>query len=602
MVAFLGTLTSPTRPSPELGMALGSLEDRAPGRTRLGKLPGIQVASRSVGDQHLAEGPGVVCVVDGRLRFGAGPVVGSDALAQRYHARGINAFRDVTGTCALVVADARTATIHLYRDFLGTRPIYYARLGDTWLFGSEVTQLLSMGISPVVDPGGLRSVTNFRYCVGPTTLYDGVSVVPPGASVSLRCGESPVMQQLRAIVVSPEQTGDLADWVDRTHAALVANLESFSTDDAPIGIPLSGGVDSSLIAAMAQSVFKKCIAYTAAIDGYHNPELERAREVALRLGMPHRVVPVRAEDVRRLYREVVRRAQSPPRQFNGIVVAKLFETMAREVPAAIMGEAADTMFGGRARAPQERIRRRVASFSHIPMGARLLAASALLQWGTGARARRIASELMHTEEQLGYVGSDIHLASPAESSPATRQVWSQMTGGDLDAPDFARLRRVMEVPGEAIRRGYGVMAVTMPAMERNDRLASPLGLELCYPFLEGAVPSLGLSQPSGFKKDDVYTKPVLRTLLGRYLGQDVAGWSKLGFPSPEADWMGGPLREHLEAVFRPDRFLDAIVPLHMRAELTLAKDHQMLWTLMTLHTLHGLTGLTPPTAGPSPEE
>ena len=71
----------------------------------------------------------------------------------------------------------------------------------------------------------------------------------------------------------------------------------------------------------------------------------------------------------------------------------------------------------------------------------------------------------------------------------------------------------------------------------------------------------------------------------------MAAWPKLGFPTPEADWMTGPLADYLAPVFRPDPFLDRLVPLGLRQRLAMPDDRQMVWTLMTLHSLHTIFGL-----------
>ncbi len=592
MNGILGCLGSDPGNSPAWEAARTRLAGRCPApETRCAGLAGV-IVWRGMNRADLHADESLAVVLDGYLSLegGSGSWATAEEVAGAYRTHGMTVFRQMRGCFAAAVLDHREQAFHLSRSPFGTHPLYYTSIGSSWRIASELKPLRAQVPEVLLDPVGLRDSANFRFAVGPQTLLAGQHLVPPGTVVSLRAGVPPRQVRLAVPRINPGDGGSWETWTTRSGDALDRAMERLARRCDTVAIPLSGGMDSSLIAAMARNHFKSGIGYAAEIEGYANPELGRARIVAARLGLPLRIVPVTRDDVARLYPSLIERIESPPRHFNNFVVARLFEAMAHEVDGVLLGELGDTVFGTGVRASMARLRRRITTLHRIPGSVRR-AAAALLKASGHRRGRSLAALLTSSYREMQV--STVHLATPWLVSPATRAVWEALTGGVRISSDIAEYCDAMADGDDGLAHAYGAVVTGGASLERDDRLTAPLGIDVLYPFLDRDVMDVGFGLPLEFREDG-RAKPVLRRLAREALGDEITNWPKLGFPSPDVEWIEGPLAPFLAVVCQPDPFLDSLVPLTLRQRLRLPRDHQMLWTLMGLKATNDLFGFQRP--------
>lgn len=591
MTAFLGWLPGAGSDF-DWDAAVQALASRTPGAPVVNSLGTARIAIAGAEPGRAPDG-GALALVDGQIcRAGERAWLAPAALTDS----GLEP-REVAGCFASGVVDQAGARVRLQRDPFGTRPLFFAQVGAGWAFASEAPMLLAGGVAAELDPDCLPSVVHFRFLPGPMTVFRGIHQVPAGSAVTLVPGRAPTLERLEMPRRTPRDHGTLAEEVDRASAALEASMDALAGLARTVAVPLSGGIDSSLVAALARPRFARVTGFSAAIEGFENPELARARTVAARLGIEHRVVTVSRSDIGRLYPVIMERLATPPRHYNNFIVARLYEAMAEAgVDGVLQGDSGDTLFSAEGAADLERFRRRLQHLHQLPAGVRRPLA-ALLGRLPSPRLGRIAAMLTHSYEaaQARLPATDV--LGPFDSTRRARAVAERLTGGYALHPDLEALSLALGDGHDIIWHGLSIVVVGGAQTERNDRLATPLGLNLLYPFHDLGVQRAGLDLPLALREIGTVDKPVLRAVAARLLGEDVGQWPKMGFPSPEQEWMTGPLADHLAPVFQSTPFLDALLPLEARRRLRLPDDRQLIWTLMALQALHTTFDIHPPPVG-----
>ena len=217
-----------------------------------------------------------------------------------------------------------------------------------------------------LDSEGLRQAIHYRYVLG-DTLIVGVNQVMPACFVRLASGRSPVETQYWKLEFRPSQASNsLEAWADRVDAGLDACFARFRDRYRDIAILLSGGVDSSLLAAKAaRSGFRTCVALTARWPG-ENPELEAARAVARHIGIEHRIIDIEESYFEKSFPWITWRLEEPPRHYNSFVLAKLFGAASGQFDTLFSGHAADVLFGPPGIIELGKFQRRLSQLEIIP--------------------------------------------------------------------------------------------------------------------------------------------------------------------------------------------------------------------------------------------
>jgi asparagine synthase (glutamine-hydrolysing) len=508
---------------------------------------------------------------------GSEPVTAAD-IARLWLSEGPAGLGRLTSAFALVIFDRVERTTHLAVDPLGLASLFWQVIdGGLWA-GTEQAPLVAARPAPALDPLALPDVFNLRFLSGSRSLWHGLKQVVPGTLVTV-AGEDVRVTPLRSIVFEPrEAPASVTGLAAETLARLAACFgQQHDEGVREVGVLLSGGIDSTIMAALAAKAFPRCTAYTARVDGFSNPELPRAAEVARRLGLEHRIVDVSQDDLGRLFPVVVARLQEPPRHFNNLVLARLFEALSGHVAVVVAGDAADVLFGGGELGTLQRL-----------AGKRRLAG--LLPHSVQDRAGRWLSRSTHRRvRSLGRVlRFDMdRLIQRFDVIPRSRRA------DELLRPVVSGHGPSDELVAERFRRGPGdfetfqhwhLSTFLTSIFRRNHRLSSPNGLRMWYPLLEPAILDLATAMPTALKIDAKTgaSKPVLREICGTLAGHDVALWSKMGFPSPERELMDGPLKAEVAACTGGTSFAAPWPDPERLAALDTSTDHQTLWTLLTL--------------------
>lgn len=459
----------------------------------------------------------------------------AERVAELFVRHGETIFSQFTGSFALVIVARRTGETLLVRDRFGSRPLFYAATSAGWAWGSEIKCLCPLLDRLALDPEGLRQAIHYRYTVG-DTLLQGVNQVLPACFVRLVIGKDPIEVRYWRIAFEPSDSGgDLDTWADRVDAGLDACMAHLRGRYSSVGILLSGGVDSSLLALKAyQAGFRSCIAFTARWPG-ENPELKHAVAVARHIGIEHHIVDIDETRFEELLPRIVWRLEELPRHFNSLILAILFEVASTRCDTILHGHSADVLFGPPDAVAIATFNRRRRLFSVLPRPLRK-ALAACLPYKGSARVARLRSYLELDEH--GYLQSlfainygkarapikDGHFRPRGPSRRALEQFYEALD------PATERMQRL------------DIYTFNQSHFAVLDRLSAPFGLPVTMPFLSPEMVAMARELPHRLKASGELAKPVLKRLMSRSFPAEWVYRKKQGFPTQTTRWLAGPLR------------------------------------------------------------
>lgn len=467
-----------------------------------------------------------------------------------YRAGGAAALDRLDGMFALALVDADAERLVLMRDRFGKKPLYYRIVDGAIEFASEAKALLAADDrAPEVDPAALLRYLTFGYVPDGHSAFSGLRRLGAGERLvaERKTRECTVTRWYRA----PEPRAcsmTLDDAATELDTRLERAVERRLQSDVPLGIFLSGGIDSGLIAAAAQRIAKKHgarppRAFSIGFDDPALDERELARSTAKHLGLElvEHVAQPRADEA---LARIVASFDEPFADSSAYPTLLVCELARREVVVALSGDGGDEAFAGykrhRALRDAERLDRT------LPRSIRGLIASAFGEPGNGVAGRgafgqfrRFCSALGHHAARRNATWSTFFSASLR--ARFFRPEFLEAAGCD---PDREAEREFERATGSALRRALRVdLERYLPddLLVKTDLASMAHSLEVRCPWLDREVVEFSLSLPDVLLIDGATTKAVPRALAERRLPRAVARAPKRGFGVPLAKWLRGPL-------------------------------------------------------------
>lgn len=504
------------------------------------------------------------------------------------------AVKRFNGMYAFAVWDKQERALHLVRDRVGIKPLYYGWSNGVLLFGSELKALTAHPcFAPQLDHDALASYLRYGYVPAPHTIYHDIYKLPPGALITLKDGAltqpttywSP-QTAFRAGAAQPH-TGTPAEATDALDALLRDSIKLQMISDVPLGAFLSGGVDSSTVVALMQaqsnrSVHTFSIGFTeSAFD-----EAGYARVVAAHLGTQHTELYVTADEMRAVVPQLATMFDEPFADSSQIPTYLVSKLARKHVTVSLSGDGGDELFAG-----YDRYRwanRLVERVGGIPKNVRQLGAGAI-QWispslwdtaGSAVGRRRLGDKAHKLADSLAF-------DSPQALYRDLHSLWQQplaLKGSPY--PDvFAQ-----SLNGAYIRwMQQADVQQYMPddILTKVDRASMATSLEARVPLLDHRVVEFAAQLPLAYLLRDGKSKWLLRQVLYRYVPVSLIERPKSGFAVPLAGWLRHELRDWAEALLderrlRADGLLNpAPIRQAWTEHLSSRRNHQhALWAVL----------------------
>ena len=477
----------------------------------------------------------------------------TEVILAAYRVWGESCLTRLGGMFAFALWDAARKLLLLARDPMGIKPLYYHQSRENFIFASEVRTLLQTGLVPrKLDSTGVLSYLEFGSVYEPWTIVEGVMAVPPGhvltvdkRSVSIREYWNPLQAASRA--ESDASSGNGSATGNRLSEILRDAVLSHLVSDVPVGVFLSGGIDSSALVAVLSHNGVRANTFSLVFQEEEFNEGQYSREVARRFGTEHHEISVSQQDTLAVLPEALCAMDQPT--IDGIntylVSAK---TRAAGVKVALTGLGADEMFAGYSnfrRVPKMELFSK--RFGRLPgLARRPISASVALFAGKHDRSRKLA------ELATGH-------ASIVHPYFLVRMLFGAAERGALFGASFEESERALEsVLLESIARSAALDPVNRVSyleshfymrntlLRDSDFMSMAHGLELRVPFLDRALVEACFRIPGERKLQGDSPKGLLLASLGVELPRDVVNRPKRGFTLPFERWLRGEMRPVVE--------------------------------------------------------
>ncbi|MEQ8603614.1 MAG: asparagine synthase (glutamine-hydrolyzing) [Marivibrio sp.] len=458
------------------------------------------------------------------------------------------------GMFAIALWDARDRKLWLVRDRLGIKPLYHGRQGDLILWGSELKALAAHpDWRGEVDPTSVDRFLRFN-CVGaPRTIYRGIEQLVPGGWLSIDA-ESGAREggrywRLEEVAAQPRRGGDETESLDALETLIGDAVERRMVADVPLGALLSGGIDSSTVAALMQAKSDRPIkTFTIGFDNQGFDEAAHAKQVAAHLKTDHTDLYLAPKEARELIPNLPDWYDEPFADSSALPTYLVSRLARRSVTVALSGDGGDEMFLGYNR---HKALARLARLDVAPAALRRLAAGGLKALGPGG-AQALA-RLMPADKRPRQVDDKAAKLARALAAPDRDARYLDVVGhwraadGLLDpaAPDDLLPAGLPPGLGAAERAALIDALTYLPndILTKVDRASMAVGLEARVPLLDHRVVEYAWSMPASLKLKDGVTKHPLRQILYRHVPRHLVERPKAGFALPLGDWLRGPLRE-----------------------------------------------------------
>lgn len=473
----------------------------------------------------------------------------TEVLLKLYEQFGLRAFERMNGMFAVAIWDSRKGLFHLVRDRLGVKPLYYAMVGDALIFGSEIKAVLASGqTEKAMNERALWDYLTFRYVPGPETIWKGIMKLSPAHSLTLRVGkrEPEISRWWQMPMQTPVAEKSDAEYEAEFQALFEDSVGLRMRADVPVGITLSGGLDSSAVVAAARLTKGDLKTFSVAFsDSPETNELPYAREVARQFGTDHHEITIGQKEFMDFLPDFVWYTDEPLADLASVPLYYVSHLARDHVKVVLSGEGSDEILAG---------------YSFEQWAKRcddVAGAKAAMPWWNkgmaGKFAARLSPDFAQRRELAATICDQRRVAEPISMT----NYWSsadkrRLLAGRHDWPDsLDNIRSQLTAAGEQHPLNQALYVycqdwLVEDLLMKADRMSMANSLELRTPFLDYRLVEWAARLPPRLKagrteSGSYHTKEILRRYAATRLPDSIVNRPKQGFPVPVYGWLSGAL-------------------------------------------------------------
>jgi asparagine synthase (glutamine-hydrolysing) len=509
------------------------------------------------------------------------------------------------GMFALALWDRQRRSLHLVRDRVGEKPLYYGSAGGVFVFGSE---LKALQVHPCwegrIDQRALALLTRYGYIPAPFCIYQNIYKLAAGAVLTLtepdiqsgQVGRPESYWSLTTVAASEAAQafgGTEIEAKEQLRSLLLDSVGQQMVADVPLGAFLSGGIDSSLVVALMQAQSRRPIK-TFSIGFHQNGfnEAPFAKAVARHLGTDHTELYLDPNEVRQAIYNLPGVYDEPFADSSQIPTVLLCRLARSQVTVSLSGDAGDELFGGyEGYRKAQRIWPLIGRVPRSIRGGIARVLGSFAGWGSNlgvcaGAPRRFLNRLANAAEVLP-AASDRALHQLLMSPNRHPLAWLQHSQEPVTR--FEDTGAWESLPDQLHRMMYLDFVSYLPddILVKVDRAAMAVSLETRIPFLDHRIVEYAWTLPTSLKQKQGCGKWLLRQVLHEYVPRRLIDRPKQGFAVPIAEWLRGPLRSWAEALLSSTRlrgegfFEEKTVRLRWLEHLNCTRDwSSALWPVL----------------------
>lgn len=517
----------------------------------------------------------------------------SETIVAGYHRWGAKVVEHLRGMFAFAIWDTEKRELFIARDRFGIKPLYIATTPAGTMVSSEKKSILAaakeLGLDSSLDYRAIEHYVDLQYVPEPESLHTGIRRLESGCYATVRPGEAPVSHRYFApeFRTTPVPADEEQKLFDAIADALRDSVEKHMRADVTVGSFLSGGIDSTAIAALAKQSNPNLLTFTTGFEREGYSEVDVAAESAEAIGAEHIVKVVSPEEYAEAVPAIMWYLDDPVADPSLVPLYFVAREARKHVKVVLSGEGADELFGGYtiykeplSLAPFEKIpgglRRGLGRLSHIlPEGVK---GKSLLERGS-----------MSMEERYYGNARSFNFEQMSRVIPWAKKEWDHR---DVTAPLYAQSTHM-----DPVARMQHLDLFTWmrgDILVKADKITMANSLELRVPFLDKEVFAVAESIPYQLKISHGTTKYALRRAMEQIVPPHVLHRRKLGFPVPMRHWLAGDelygwaqdtIREsQTEDIFNKDAVLEML-----KEHRDGVSDHsRRLWTVLAFMIWHGI--------------
>lgn len=523
----------------------------------------------------------------------------TEVIVHAYEKYGLECLKHLNGMFAFAIWDKKTERLFLARDRVGVKPLYYAELPDRFVFGSELKAVLAHpSVERRLDLTSLGQYLAYEYVPTPRSIFAGIKKLPPGHFLTF----DKTSRRLEPYwdMSFPKEESDCArsgaDYELEFNETLQEAVRLEMLSDVPLGVLLSGGIDSSAVAAaMVRLSPGKVKSFSIIFEDPSFDESRHARMVARHLGTEHHELMLDSDMALQLVERLGDFLDEPLSDSSFIPTFWLSRLTSRHVKVALSGDGGDELFGGYPTLQAHRLskhyqalvpgwmRRHIAPWivSRLPVSFDYLSLDfKFRRFLSGQSAPPVVRHHL-------WMGSFTESQRLSLLGPRAREDNSGVNECVEEvALAHARTSKTPDVLNQIL---YCDMKLFMEGtiLHKVDRASMASSLEVRVPLLNHLFLDFAARLPHRFKLRGFTTKYIMRSALKDVLPAAILRRRKQGFNMPMAKWLTGPLRPLAEDLLSESRleriglFDPAYVRSLMEEHMARRKDHRkLLWTLL----------------------
>jgi len=531
----------------------------------------------------------------------------TEVIVHLYEDHGLGCAARLRGMFAFALWDARARRLVVARDRLGIKPLHWSLVGGRLAFASELKSLVAAGLDTTIDRQALHDYLSLTYVPAPATIFRDARKLMPGTMLVAEKGQVRFERWWRLDYEPDPSIRSEDEAVEIVRHLVDDAVRSHLVADVPLGVFLSGGVDSAaIVAAMRRFHTGRLETFSIGFEEKTFSELDGARAVARHFGTEHHELVV-TPDAAGLVPELVDAFDEPYADSSAIPVLCVSRLARQHVKVALSGEGGDEVFAGyktyaatrlsglyrrAVPGPLRRLVPKLVSLLPVSHG-RVSFDYMAKRFAAGASSPPLEAHFswkaIFDEERKRALYRD----APAGLAPTVR-LYDEAAAG---IPENDLLSRLLAVDTHLGLEG--------DMLVKADRMTMATSLEGRVPLLDHPLVERVASIPSRFKMKGLTTKVLLRRAVADRLPPQTTGGPKKGFNVPIPSWLVGPLRERLHdtlspsrvaatGLFRPEAVAE-LIRAHEARERDCSRD---LWTLLMFQTWHDR--LSGKSGGPAP--
>jgi asparagine synthase (glutamine-hydrolysing) len=520
----------------------------------------------------------------------------TEGIVHLYEEYGPACVQHLRGMFAFVIWDKTRRKLFAARDRLGIKPFYYRLLEGTFIFGSEIKALLAYpGVSPEFNRGVLAEYLAFGYVSGDETMFAGIRKLPAGHTLELSESGSLDIRRYWDLSVSEESAPrERSYYVHRYRELLEDAIASHLMSDVPLGVFLSGGLDSSAIAALtARNRSEPIQTFAVGYAEQEYSEFPYARIVADHIGSNHHEIQVTRQQFFDSLPNVIWHEDEPVCWPSSVALYHLARFAREHVTVVLTGEGSDETLAGYTRYPWTVFNARIDSVYRdvTPVSVRAFIRNQIHSARFGATLR---GKLEHTclgRDGTSWASFYFDNFYSAFSAAEQRQLLSPGLQYSADSAYTSSMAVWERSSGTLLKRLLytDIYTYLVELLMKQDQMSMAASLESRVPFLDHPLVEFAAGVPSAFACKGMAGKSILKSAVEDLLPQSIIHRRKMGFPTPWSGWLAGEQLQELENLLLEPRSMqrslfqqDAIRRLFAEHRTRSRDNSNRIWRLLNL--------------------